>query len=141
MFEAARAIASLDRRSEVTIEDIQIVAPMALRMRRSEYLDTFFTTQESEERAHRRDHDTSHRGPIMTHRADRIGIAGLLLAWLGLWGAWVTHRVVSLRQNALDFAEWATYLPVVRSGEITLMPDILRLGVALAVIRLSHSRE
>ena len=73
----------------------------------------------------------------MTQRADRIGIAALLLAWLGLWGAWVTHRVVSLRQNALDFAEWATYLPTVRSGEITLMPDVLRLGVALAVIALA----
>jgi magnesium chelatase subunit I len=49
MFEAARAMTALDRRSEVTAEDIQVVAPMALRMRGSEYLDTFFATQETED--------------------------------------------------------------------------------------------
>jgi hypothetical protein len=73
----------------------------------------------------------------MTTRNDRIGIAALILAWLGLWGAWISQRVVSLRQNALDFAEWSTFLPTVRSGEIILMPEVLRLGVALAVIALA----
>jgi len=48
-FEAARAHAAADGRSEATVGDVKAVASMALRMRRSEYMDKFFESQQSEE--------------------------------------------------------------------------------------------
>jgi len=48
-FEAARAHAAADGRAEATADDIRAVAPMALRMRRSEYMDKFFESQKTEE--------------------------------------------------------------------------------------------
>lgn len=49
LFEAARAYAAADTRTQVTIEDIRAVAPLALRQRRSEFMDTFFESQQSED--------------------------------------------------------------------------------------------
>jgi magnesium chelatase subunit I len=48
-FEAARAYAAADSRDCVTMEDLQIVAPMALRMRRSHFMIEYFSNQEGEE--------------------------------------------------------------------------------------------
>jgi magnesium chelatase subunit I len=50
LFEAARAYASLDGRKEVTVEDIFDVAPMTLRMRRSVFMEEFFSSQDVEEK-------------------------------------------------------------------------------------------
>lgn len=49
LFEAARGFAALDNRNYVTAQDIQVVAPMALRMRRSEYMEKYLVDQEGEE--------------------------------------------------------------------------------------------
>ncbi len=49
LFEAARAYAAADSRDLATIGDVRAVAPMALRMRRSEFMDKFFETQKAEE--------------------------------------------------------------------------------------------
>jgi magnesium chelatase subunit I len=49
LFEAARAHAAAAGRKAVELEDIQIVAPMTLRLRRSKYIDRFFANQEAEE--------------------------------------------------------------------------------------------
>ena len=49
LFEAARAYAALDGRTKVVIEDLYAVAPMALRMRRSSFIEDFFNSQEKEE--------------------------------------------------------------------------------------------
>ncbi|MCU0513678.1 MAG: ATP-binding protein [Anaerolineae bacterium] len=49
MFEAARAYAAADLRTEVEVSDIQAVAPLALRQRRSEFMSNFFTAQEKED--------------------------------------------------------------------------------------------
>lgn len=49
MFEAARAHAAADMRTEVTLSDVRAVAPMALRQRRSEFMDNFFSVQEKED--------------------------------------------------------------------------------------------
>jgi magnesium chelatase subunit I len=49
MFEAARAYAAADARSEVTPGDIRAVAPMALRLRRSTFMADYFKSQRSEE--------------------------------------------------------------------------------------------
>ena len=49
LFEAARAFATLDSRNEVTEQDIFEVAPMTLRMRRSVYMEEYFSSQEKEE--------------------------------------------------------------------------------------------
>lgn len=48
LFEAARAHAAADAREEVTAEDLRAVAPMALRLRRSTYIDQYLADQSSE---------------------------------------------------------------------------------------------
>jgi magnesium chelatase subunit I len=48
LFEAARAHAAADARDKVTTEDLRIVAPMALRLRRSTYIDQYIADQTSE---------------------------------------------------------------------------------------------
>jgi magnesium chelatase subunit I len=49
LFEAARAHAIADGRLEVSVEDLQTVAPMALRLRRSAFIRDYFKQQEPEE--------------------------------------------------------------------------------------------
>ncbi len=49
LFEASRALAALDGRQEVTSEDIQTIGPMALRMRRSMYIEKYLSEQSNEE--------------------------------------------------------------------------------------------
>ena len=48
LFEAARAHAAADARDQVTLEDIRAVAPMALRLRRSSFIDQYIADQSSE---------------------------------------------------------------------------------------------
>jgi magnesium chelatase subunit I len=48
LFEAARAYAAADAREEVTVEDLKAVASMALRLRRSTYIDEYLADQNSE---------------------------------------------------------------------------------------------
>nr|MBC8496273.1 ATP-binding protein [Chloroflexota bacterium] len=49
LFEAARAHAVADARLKVTSEDLHAVAPMALRLRRSDFIDDYFAQREFEE--------------------------------------------------------------------------------------------
>jgi len=49
LFEAARAYAAMDARLAVTPQDLSIVAPMALRMRRSPFMVEYFAHQQKEE--------------------------------------------------------------------------------------------
>ncbi len=49
MFEAARALAVADGRLEAKPDDIRRVAPMALRLRRSDFMGEFFNSQNEEE--------------------------------------------------------------------------------------------
>ena len=79
----------------------------------------------------------------MIERAQRapITLIGLIAAWLGLWGAWVPSSTASLSQNLFYLAEWSTFLPGVRSGEIRLAPEVLRLAAALAVAALILAAE
>ena len=42
LFEAARAYAASDARTQATVEDIRVVAPIALRQRRSEFMVNYF---------------------------------------------------------------------------------------------------
>lgn len=48
LFEAARAYAAADAREDVTVDDLKAVAPMALRLRRSTYIDEYLADQNSE---------------------------------------------------------------------------------------------
>lgn len=50
LFEAARAYAAADGRDRVTVDDVQAVAPMSLRMRRSEFINKYFSTHKDEEK-------------------------------------------------------------------------------------------
>jgi hypothetical protein len=61
----------------------------------------------------------------------------LALAWIGIWGAWIPHQTVSLTQNALYLAEWSTFLPGVRFGDLARVPEWLRLAVSLASVTLA----
>ena len=49
LFEAARAHAIADARLEVEPQDIHAVAPLALRLRRSEFMNRYFADQDEEE--------------------------------------------------------------------------------------------
>jgi magnesium chelatase subunit I len=49
-FESARAYAAADGRNEVTADDLQMVAPMALRLRRSQFMSDYLKGQLSEEK-------------------------------------------------------------------------------------------
>jgi len=49
-FESARAYAAADGRNEVTTEDLQMVAPMALRLRRSQFMSDYLKGQLGEEK-------------------------------------------------------------------------------------------
>lgn len=49
LFEAMRALAALDNRKVTVAEDLRIIAPMALRMRRSEYIEKYLADQSHEE--------------------------------------------------------------------------------------------
>ncbi len=49
MFEAARAHAAADGRTEATLADVRAIAPMALRLRRSQFMVDYFKTQADEE--------------------------------------------------------------------------------------------
>jgi magnesium chelatase subunit I len=48
LFEAARAHAAADAREQVLPADLRVVAPMALRLRRSTYIDQYIADQSSE---------------------------------------------------------------------------------------------
>lgn len=48
-FEAARAYAAADSRDEVNIADLRAVAPIALRLRRSAFMNEYFDSQKGEE--------------------------------------------------------------------------------------------
>jgi len=50
LFEAARAYAAADARTTVTLADIQAVAPMAVRLRRSPFMIDYFNSQQTEEK-------------------------------------------------------------------------------------------
>ena len=50
LFEAARAYALIDGRKRVRIDDLKLIAPMALRMRRSAYIQNFLHDQTAEEK-------------------------------------------------------------------------------------------
>ncbi len=49
-FESARAYTAADGRDEVTADDLRAVAPMALRLRRSQFMNDFFKGQLGEEK-------------------------------------------------------------------------------------------
>lgn len=49
-FESARAHAAADGREEVKLEDLRAVAPMALRLRRSQFMNEYFKGQLGEEK-------------------------------------------------------------------------------------------
>ena len=49
-FESARAYAAADGRDEVTMDDLKAVASMALRLRRSQFMNEYFKGQIGEEK-------------------------------------------------------------------------------------------
>jgi magnesium chelatase subunit I len=49
LFEAIKALAALDNRKLATAEDVKVIAPMALRMRRSGFIETYLNDQSKEE--------------------------------------------------------------------------------------------
>ncbi len=70
LFEAARAYAGADGRPIATPDDVRVVAPMALRLRRSEFMDEYLRTQQVEERQ-LRPSPASRGGPPASRTARR----------------------------------------------------------------------
>lgn len=58
MFEAARAHAAADGRTLAGVDDVRAVAPMALRQRRSQFMEDYFQRQYAEDEAIREGIDT-----------------------------------------------------------------------------------
>ncbi len=50
LFEAARAYAAADGRTAVTSADVRAIAPMAVRLRRSQFMVDYFSAQQGEEK-------------------------------------------------------------------------------------------
>ena len=50
LFESARAFAALDDREQVSIEDLRTIAPMALRMRRSKFIENYLAEESAEQK-------------------------------------------------------------------------------------------
>ena len=50
LFEAARALAAADARNVVTLDDLETVAVMSLRLRRSPFIDEYLNQQETEDK-------------------------------------------------------------------------------------------
>jgi hypothetical protein len=50
----------------------------------------------------------------------RLSRPALLLAIFGYWLPWLTHPAAALRLNAYELSEWATFLPGVRDGTLSL---------------------
>jgi hypothetical protein len=67
-------------------------------------------------------------------------ISGLLLvSWAAIWGAWIFAPSVSLRLNAFTLSEWATFLNDARYGDLRIVPDVMRLALALAPVTFAIS--
>jgi magnesium chelatase subunit I len=66
LFEAARAYAAADGRATVDAQDLYVVAPMTLRVRRSNFITEFFAAQQVEENEIRKILDAS----ISTHEEE-----------------------------------------------------------------------
>lgn len=49
LFEAARAHAAADGRTEATVSDVRVVAPLTVRLRRSQFMVDYFSQQQVEE--------------------------------------------------------------------------------------------
>lgn len=49
LFEAARALAAADARTSATAQDVRAVAPLTVRLRRSQFMSEYFTNQQQEE--------------------------------------------------------------------------------------------
>ena len=49
LFEAARALAAADSRTTVTLDDLRTVSPMALRLRRSPFMEDYFAERKRED--------------------------------------------------------------------------------------------
>lgn len=49
LFEAARGLAAADNRLEVTLADLRMIAPLALRQRQTDFATKYFATQQEEE--------------------------------------------------------------------------------------------
>ena len=67
-----------------------------------------------------------------------------LLTLVGYFGPWVPHRVAGLVITGLDLGEYVKFLPVVRSGEVTLWREGFYLplvAVSLALTLAAFRRE
>ena len=64
-------------------------------------------------------------------------VGGLLIAWLGAWGAWLAHPLAGLTQAALDLAVVSQRLHDVLYWRLGNMPDVLRASLGLTAVALS----
>src|SRR4051794_3174450 len=75
--------------------------------------------------------------PLNNPSLERAGVIMLLVAFLSMWGAWIPNQAVALRLNSFDMAEWSTLLMLVRTGNLHVVPEVLRFALALCAIVLA----
>ncbi len=70
----------------------------------------------------------------MSQRAWWLGVIGIGLALIGVWGAWVPHRAAALVLSSWDLAEFVKFVPgSTATRELFYLPAWCA-GIALAVI-------
>jgi hypothetical protein len=64
----------------------------------------------------------------------RAALAGLLLALVGVWGAWVPHRAAALVISGWDLAEFVKFLPGAPVTREAFYLPVWCIGIALALV-------
>lgn len=72
-------------------------------------------------------------GSALSRSITWLQLLALLLTLIGYFGAWVPHRVSGLVITGLDLGEYVKFLPLIRSGQIT----IWRAGFYLPLVTVS----
>jgi hypothetical protein len=70
----------------------------------------------------------------MSRRGWWIGLIGLLLALVGVWGVWVPHQAVALVLSGWDLAEFVKFLPGVAVVRECFYLPVLCVTVALGLM-------
>lgn len=63
-------------------------------------------------------------------------LVALLVALAGYFGPWTWHPAVAFRYSADDLAEFVKFMPVVRSGQVSITRELFFLPIWLAAVGL-----
>jgi len=67
----------------------------------------------------------------------RTAPLGILLALIGYWGPWVSHKTAALVLSGLDMSEYVKFLPEVREGSMVVLRELFYLPPLAAALCLA----